>query len=115
LSHRQVALPCGLIFTLTIDPMDKPTLIAGVVIEVVALIVIVRLWMRRPSRIASSVFWSAVLLVPFCGLFIYFFLRNEPGEHGESRLPNTVPAAIQGAGLTMAAAAGIELNQPKMK
>lgn len=64
-------------------PMDKPMLILGAIIEIVALIVIVRLWMRRPSRVVSSVFWSLVLLVPFFGLFLYFFLREEPPAHGE--------------------------------
>jgi hypothetical protein len=49
--------------------MDKPTVIAGTILELVALIVIVRIWMRRPLRVVSSVFWSLVLLVPFIGLF----------------------------------------------
>lgn len=59
-------------------------LILGAIIELVALIVIVRLWMRRPLRVVSSVFWSLVLLVPFAGLFLYLFLREEPAVHGES-------------------------------
>ncbi len=64
--------------------MDKPTLIIGAILELVALIVIIRLWMRRPLRVVSSVLWSAVLLIPFFGLVVYFFLRSGPESHGES-------------------------------
>lgn len=64
--------------------MDTPTLIVGAILELVALVVIVRLWTRRPLRIVSSVCWSVVLLVPFFGLVIYFFLREKPEAHGES-------------------------------
>lgn len=61
--------------------MDKPTLIIGATLELIALIVIVRLWMRRPLRIVPTIFWSLVLLVPFFGLLLYFFLRDEPEAH----------------------------------
>lgn len=63
--------------------MDKSTLIIGVIFEFIALIVIMRLWMRRPLRPVSSALWSAILLVPFFGLVFYFFLREKPEAHGE--------------------------------
>jgi hypothetical protein len=73
--------------------MDRPTLIVGAIFELIALIVIVRLWMRRPLRVVSSVFWSVMLLVPFIGLFLYFFLRDDPPSH-----PDCVRDASGGSG-----------------
>jgi hypothetical protein len=62
---------------------DKSLIILGCVSEILALIVIVRLWMRRPVKFVSSLFWSVVLLVPFFGLIAYFFLREGSDSHSE--------------------------------
>jgi hypothetical protein len=47
--------------------------------EIIALIIITRLWMRRPMKFFSCLIWSIVLLVPLLGLIAFFFLREEPG------------------------------------
>jgi hypothetical protein len=50
--------------------------------EIIALIVIARMWMKRCHRRSIvRVIWSAVLLVPIFGLLAYFFLRESPDEH----------------------------------
>lgn len=77
--------------------MDTPTLILGAILELVALVAMVRLWMRRPLRIVSSALWSVVLLVPFFGLVIYFFLREKPEAHGES-VPESYGGSSYGDG-----------------
>ena len=68
--------------------MDKPTLIMGAILELVALVVIVRLWTRRPLRGVSSVLWSVVLLVPFFGLFLY----NSPSSTDKFTTERSVKA-----------------------
>jgi len=50
--------------------------------EIIGLIVIARMWMKRWHRYLSvRLIWSTVLLVPVFGLLFYFFLRTSPGEH----------------------------------
>ena len=49
--------------------------------EIVALVVIVRLWMRRRVKLVPCLFWSVVLLVPVFGLLAYLFLHEEPEAH----------------------------------
>jgi hypothetical protein len=60
--------------------MDKSTIIVGAVVEILALIFIVRLWARRPLRLVPWLLWSLVLLVPFIGVLIYVFLREKPAH-----------------------------------
>jgi bacteriorhodopsin len=57
--------------------MDKFTIIAGAILELVGLIVIVRLWLRRRMRIIPRILFSVVLLIPFFGLLIYAFLASD--------------------------------------
>jgi uncharacterized protein with PQ loop repeat len=57
--------------------MDKFTIIAGAVFELVGLIIIVRIWRRRRMRIIPRIFFSIVLLIPFFGLLIYGFLASD--------------------------------------
>jgi hypothetical protein len=49
--------------------------------EIVALIVIVRMWMRRRVKLFPRLLWSAVLLVPLFGLLVYALLHEEPAPH----------------------------------
>jgi len=49
--------------------------------EIIALIVIARLWMRHRLKIFPCLIWSVVLLVPFFGLMVYVFLHEEPEAH----------------------------------
>jgi uncharacterized membrane protein YgcG len=51
------------------------------VLEIVALIVIVRLWLRRRVKLVPRLLWSVVLLVPFFGLVAYVFLHEETEGH----------------------------------
>ena len=52
------------------------------VLEMIGLVVIIGMWMKRwHRRWAVRVIWSAVLLVPAIGLLAYFFLRESPGQH----------------------------------
>jgi bacteriorhodopsin len=57
--------------------MDKLTIIAGAILELVALIVIIRLWLQRRVRIFPRIFFSIVLLIPFFGLLIYAFVASD--------------------------------------
>jgi uncharacterized membrane protein len=58
--------------------------------EVVALVVIVRLWMNRRHNFVPRLLWSVVLLVPLFGLLAYVFLRSEPEAH-----PYNIPDTYQ--------------------
>jgi len=52
------------------------------VFEVIGLLIIARMWMKRwHRRLIVRMIWSAVLLVPVFGLLAYFFLRDSPDEH----------------------------------
>jgi len=52
------------------------------VFEVIGLLIIARMWMKRwHRRLIVRLIWSAVLLVPVFGLLAYFFLRESPDEH----------------------------------
>jgi hypothetical protein len=61
--------------------VSTPLIIVYSLLEIVALIVIVRLWMRRRAKFWPSILWSFVLLVPFFGLMVYLFLHEEPDRH----------------------------------
>jgi energy-coupling factor transporter transmembrane protein EcfT len=61
--------------------VNLSTVILLILFEIVALIVIVRLWMRRRMKIIPRVLWSVVLLLPFFGLLVYVFLHEEPQGH----------------------------------
>ena len=62
--------------------MTTPRLIFFGVLEIIALIVIVRIWLkRRPRSLAGRLIWSVILLVPLFGVLAYFFLTENPDEH----------------------------------
>ena len=62
--------------------MTTKQIILGSVFEVISLIVVVRIWLKRyhKSR-AARLFWSIVLLVPIFGLIAYYFLTEAPDRH----------------------------------
>jgi hypothetical protein len=64
--------------------------------EIVALIVIVRLWMSRRVKLVPRLLWSVVLLVPFFGLVLYAFLHDEP-KHSDN-VPDTYRTGSSSAG-----------------
>jgi uncharacterized membrane protein YgcG len=45
--------------------------------EIVALIIIVRVWVRPHFNFPPRLIWSVILLVPFFGLMVYLFLCEE--------------------------------------
>ena len=51
--------------------------------EVVAIVAIIHLWIRRQMRWGTKLFWTVFLLIPFLGLLFYEFLTNDPEPHGE--------------------------------
>ena len=62
MTNPQIAIVCGL--------------------EVIALIVIARLWLkRRHKNLFLRLVWSIVLLVPLLGLLAYVFFTENPDEH----------------------------------
>jgi hypothetical protein len=62
--------------------MTTQQLIFFAVFEIIGLLVIARMWMKRwHRRLVVRVIWSVVLLVPAFGLMAYFFLRETPDEH----------------------------------
>lgn len=62
--------------------MTTQRLILFGVFEIIALLVIARMWTKRwHRRLVVRLIWSAVLLVPILGLVAYFFLRESPDEH----------------------------------
>ena len=75
--------------------MSTFNIVAAVGSELVALIVIVGIWRRRPLKVVSSLLWSVLLLLPFFGLVAYFFLREGPEPH-PYRIPVTDGAANGG-------------------
>ena len=64
------------------EPMTTSQLIVFGAFEIIALLVIARMWIKRwHRRWIVRLIWSAVLLVPVFGLLAYFFLRESPNEH----------------------------------
>lgn len=62
--------------------MTTQQLIVFAAFEIIGLLVILRMWMKRwPRRIVIRLLWSVLLLVPAFGLFMYFVLREDPDEH----------------------------------
>ena len=53
------------------------------VLEILAFIVIVRLWMRSHLHVMHRLLWSLVLLVPLFGLLAYVFLISDTTAHSE--------------------------------
>ncbi len=52
------------------------------VLEMIALMVIIRIWLKgRHKRLVVRLIWSLILLVPFFGILVYFFLNENPKEN----------------------------------
>lgn len=62
------------------DLLDK--ILFGV-FELVALVIVVRLWASRRTELIPRLLWSVVLLVPCFGLMAYIFLYENPESHSE--------------------------------
>jgi len=57
--------------------MDRFAIITLAVLEVIALVVIARLWIRRRHPFVPRILWSVLLLVPLFGLLMYGFLVSD--------------------------------------
>ncbi len=53
------------------------------VLELVALVVVIRLWSRHKLRLLPRIFWSIVLLVPLFGLLMYGFVLSDLEKNPE--------------------------------
>lgn len=62
-------------------PANTLAIILLSLLEIFALIIIARLWMRQRVKFLPRLIWSVVLLVPFLGLMVYVFLHEEPEAH----------------------------------
>jgi len=63
--------------------MDTFAIIVLSVLELLALVVIVRLWTLRRLHILSRIIWSLILLVPLFGLLMYGFIQSDPEKNPE--------------------------------
>jgi hypothetical protein len=48
------------------------------VLEIVAIVLVLRIWRERGSTVAVRIFWSAVTLLPVLGLIAYAAWRDPP-------------------------------------
>ena len=51
--------------------------------EVIALVAIVHLWLRRKTRWWAKLLWTVILCVPFFGLMFYGFAAINPDPHDD--------------------------------
>lgn len=81
--------------------MTTSRLILLGVFEIIALLVIARIWVkRRHRRLIVRLIWSAVLLVPGFGVLAYFFLSENTDEHSFDDHPtasNAITEASDGS------------------
>ena len=78
--------------------MNKLTIIAAAVFELVSFIVIIRLWLRRRMRIIPRMLVSLILLVPFFGLLIFIFIGSDLGKNPDRMNTQSDSDAFYGGG-----------------
>ena len=74
------------LFTHFVRPAPVMNLFAIIflsVLEIVALAVVVRLWLRRRLRLLPRIFWSIVLFIPVFGLLMYGFVASDLEKNPE--------------------------------
>ena len=77
--------------------LDKATIVALSLCEVVALLANVHLWVRkRRMPIISRLLWSVILLVPFFGVLFYGWARLNSEAHSE-HVPESTYGSDPGA------------------
>ena len=62
---------------------------AVALLEIVAIVAIIRLWRQKRRRWAVKLFWTVWLLVPAFGLLFYAFITVTPeaqADHTEDRI-----------------------------
>ena len=69
--------------------MNWFAIIVGSLLELAALVVIIRLWRQKGRYWGSKVIWTGFLLFPFFGLLLYGFLATNPdsqADHTETNI-----------------------------
>jgi hypothetical protein len=62
----------------------KTDQIVFILVELLALVLVVRLWIKPGRRrTVAKVLWSLVLLVPVAGIMAYFFIASFPKDLSE--------------------------------
>lgn len=70
--------------------MTRPQIIVFGLLELAALAVVVRLWIKKKHRNAwVRLLWSLVLLVPVVGLMFYGFLAGNDSDNDPSSWSET--------------------------
>jgi hypothetical protein len=69
--------------------MDKFVIACLGVLEIVALVVIIRLWLHRRFRLIPRIVWSVILLIPILGLLIFLFVTSDLDRNPERRETQT--------------------------
>ena len=58
-------------------------IILAVLLEIAALVAVIRVWRHKQPHWMAKLFWSVVLLVPFLGLLFYGFLAMNPESQSD--------------------------------
>jgi len=58
-------------------------IILAVLLELAALVLIVRVWQHKHRNWVAKFFWSVLLLIPFFGLLFYGFLTINPESQSD--------------------------------
>ena len=66
--------------------MDIVGIILFLVFEVMALVVIARLWLQQRHRLVSRILWSLFLLMPLFGLLVYILSRLSDMDKNPDRM-----------------------------
>ena len=62
--------------------MTRSELAVFALLEVIALIVIIRVWRSHAHSIGGKMLWSIFLVIPFFGVVIYWFnVSHSPSKH----------------------------------
>jgi O-antigen/teichoic acid export membrane protein len=69
--------------------MNTSAVILIAILEAVALVFIVRLWVRCSHRIVVRIVWSLILLVPLFGLLMFGLVGSEPKKHSLKRFDSS--------------------------
>jgi len=80
------------------DIMNLFVIIVLGVLEMVALVVVIRLWLRRRLRLLPRIFWSIVLLIPLVGLLTYGFVMSNLEKNPDKMETTADSDAFYGGG-----------------
>jgi L-asparagine transporter-like permease len=58
--------------------MNWFVMIVGALLEISAIVIVIRMWLRKRGRWVGRLFWTILLLIPVVGLLFYKFLTLNP-------------------------------------